>query len=158
MKRVENSCTSRRFRFPRKNSSHAQSKFSTETISSNVTPPQRLLPLLQDMKNIYLIWNTYYLVLPKPQRYSIGQRIDALMIEAIEMIATAGFLAKQEKLPYVRVAIRKIDTIKVLLMILWETKSIDHKQYGNISLRIDETGKRLGGWQGQLVKQNSPKR
>ena len=43
-------------------------------------------------------------------------------------------------------------------MVLWETKSIDNKKYINLSLKIDEIGKMLGGWSGQLTKQNSPKK
>ena len=39
---------------------------------------------------------------------------------------------------------------------LWETKSLDDKKYIALSLKIDEVGKMLGGWHGQLVKQNSP--
>lgn len=38
-------------------------------------------------------------------------------------------------------------------MILWETKSLDNKKYIALSLKIDEVGKMLGGWNGQLVKQ-----
>lgn len=72
------------------------------------------------------------------------------------MIAQAGFLNKNEKQPYVRVGIRKIDTLKILLMILWETKSLDNKKYITLSLKIEEVGKMLGGWNGQLIKQNSP--
>jgi len=63
-----------------------------------------------------------------------------------------------EKLPYVRLAIRKIDTLKVFLMILWETKSFDNKKYINLSIKLDEIGKNLGGWSGQIIKQNSLKR
>lgn len=74
----------------------------------------------------------------------------------MEALATAGFLARQEKLPYVRLAIRKVDTLKVFLMIVWETKSLADKKYLTISLKIDELGKMLGGWNGQLQKQNSP--
>jgi hypothetical protein len=56
----------------------------------------------------------------------------------------------------VRLAIRKIDTLKIFLMIIWETKSLDDKKYIALSAPIDEIGKMLGGWSGQLTKQNSP--
>ena len=65
---------------------------------------------------------------------------------------------REEKLPYVRLAIRKLDTLKILLMILWETKSLDTKKYIALSGKINEVGKMLGGWNGQLTKQNSPDR
>lgn len=68
----------------------------------------------------------------------------------------ASFLSPQEKHPYVRLSIRKLDTLKILLMVLWETKSIDDKKYIVLSVKIDEVGRMLGGWNGQLQKQNSP--
>lgn len=77
-------------------------------------------------------------------------------MEVIESIAAAIFLTALEKHKYVKLAIRKIDTIKVLLMILWENQSLENKKYGALSIKIDEIGKMLGGWNGQLQKQNSP--
>ena len=41
-------------------------------------------------------------------------------------------------------------------MVLWETKSLDDKKYIALSVKLDEIGKMLGGWSGQLQKQNSP--
>lgn len=109
-------------------------------------------------------WFEYYQTIPRIHKYSFGQRIDNLFVEAIEAISTASFLSKQEKLPCVRQAIRKIDTIKIFLLILWEVKSLNDKKYIALSLKLDEIGKMLGGWMGQLQKsleqvrdkQNSP--
>ena len=88
-------------------------------------------------------------------RYTIGARIDSLWMEAIEATAQAAFLARQEKQPFVRLAIGKMDTLKLLLMILWETQSLDNKKYIAISEKVDEIGRMLGGWNGQLKQQNS---
>lgn len=115
------------------------------------------MPVLQKVKSSYLLWYSYYQALPKTQRYSLGQKIDNLFIEVIEAVATASFLSRQEKLPYVRRAIQKLDALKILLMVLWETKSLDNKKYGALSAPLDEIGKMLGGWNGQLTKQNSPR-
>ena len=112
-----------------------------------------------------MLWYGYYTILPKIHRHSLGERIDNLFIEIIEFIAIASFLSKEEKLPYVKVAIRKVDTLKVLLMVLWETKSLDNKKYIALSMKMEEIGRRLGGWSGQITKsfeqardkQNSPK-
>jgi len=79
-----------------------------------------------------------------------------LFVEVIEAISIATFLSREEKQPWVRLAIRKIDTIKILLMVLWEAKSIDDKKYLAVSVKIEEIGRMLGGWGGQLTKQNSP--
>ncbi|QQG42668.1 MAG: four helix bundle protein [Candidatus Giovannonibacteria bacterium] len=124
---------------------------------STTPPPRRVLPLLEKIKSAYLLWYSYYQILPKPHRHSLGQRIDTLFIETIEAISIAAFLARQEKQPYIRLAIRKVDTLNILLMILWETKSLENKKYAALSIKIIEIGKMLGGWSGQILKQNSPK-
>lgn len=105
-----------------------------------------------------MTWVQLYQILPKYHRYTLGQKIDQLLIETIEAVAGACFLSKDEKSPCVRIAIRKMDTVKVLLLILWESKSIDDKKYIEISIPLDEVGRMLGGWHGQLTKQNSPAR
>ena len=123
-----------------------------------------MLPVLTKVKESYLVWYGYYQTIPKTHRYTIGMKIDSLFIEIIEAISVAGFLGKEEKQPWVRLAILKTDTLKVMLMILWETKSLDDKKYIALSLKVEEFGKMLGGWNGQLTKsldyardkQNSP--
>lgn len=86
----------------------------------------------------------------------MGQTIDGLFVEVIEAISAAAFLSPKEKLPYVRLAIKKLDTTKILLLILWEIKALDNEKYINLSLQVDEVGRILGGWSGQLIKRNSP--
>ena len=118
-------------------------------------PPQKLLPVLERLKSAYLLWYEYYQILPKLHRHTLGGRIDILFVEAIEAIASATFLSKTEKQPWVRLAIRKLDTLKVLLLVLWETKSLDTKKYAALSVPLDEVGRMLGGWNGQLTRQNT---
>ncbi len=54
-----------------------------------------------------------------------------------------------------RLAIRKLDTINVLLIILYETKSLDTKKFIALSEKLEEIGRMLGGWYGQLMKQTN---
>lgn len=124
--------------------------------SNDFTPPT-LLPLLAKAKTTYLVWITFYQTLPKIHKHSLGQKIDTIFVEIIEAISIASFLSREEKPPWVRLAIRKTDTLKILLMVLWEIKALDDKKYIALSAGIDEMGKMLGGWNGQLIKQNSPK-
>ena len=109
---------------------------------------------MEKVKSAYLLWYEYYQIIPKTHRHTLGQRVDSLFVEAIESMVTASFLKPEEKLPYVRLTIRKIDTLKVMLMILWETGSLQNPHYISLSVKMDEIGKMLGGWSGQLQKQN----
>ena len=114
-----------------------------------------ILPLLHKLKDAYLLWFTYYQILPKTHRHSLGLRVDTLLIEAIEATATASFLNPQDKLPFVRIAMRKVDTLKIMLMVLWESDSLKDKQYIAISEKMNIIGKMMGGWSGQLTKNST---
>jgi hypothetical protein len=112
---------------------------------------------LQRVKEVYIIWYEYYQTIPKIHKHTLGQKIDSLFVEIIEGISIASFLNKTEKLPWINFSIRKLDALKILLMILWETKSLDNKKYINLSIKLDEIGKMLGGWSGQIQKTSSTK-
>lgn len=107
---------------------------------------------------MYILWYSSYQTIPKLHRHSLGQRVDQLFVEVIEAVSIASYLPKEEKQPWVRLAIRKLDTIRVLLMVMWETKTLDNKKYIALSLELDQIGKMTGGWNSQLSKQNSPAR
>ncbi len=103
-----------------------------------------------------MVWYEYYRILPTTHRYTLGQKVDKYFTEIIESIAIAAFLKPEEKIPYVRLAIRKSDVLKIFLHILWETKSLDDSKYIQLSEKLNDIGKDLGGWNGSLVKKNSP--
>jgi 23S rRNA-intervening sequence protein len=94
--------------------------------------------------------------LPKTHRYTLGKKFDESIISVLEAIATAAFLDPQEKIPYIKFAIKKNDLLKIFLMLLWETKSLDNNKYIALSEKTSELGKMLGGWLGKIApKQNS---
>lgn len=93
--------------------------------------------------------------MPKEHRYTLGHKVDILLTDIIEAISSASFLVREEKQPYIKIAIKKTDALKIFLLILWETKSLDNKKYLIISEKVNEVGRMLGGWNGQLIKQNS---
>ncbi|MDO8659253.1 MAG: four helix bundle protein [Candidatus Parcubacteria bacterium] len=121
------------------------------------TPPNgKFLPVLEIMKSIYILWQNYIPTIPKTSRYTLAETIDKYLIQTIESILVASFLERQEKQPFVRKAIISLDTLKFLLYILWEIKALDTKKYTALSEPLSVAGKQLGGWHGQIIKQNSP--
>ena len=113
-----------------------------------------MVDILDKLKNAYIVWHNIHIILPQINRYTLGNRIDKLFIVIIENSATAFFSPKEEKVPYISLAIRKMETLKILLLVLWETKSIDNEKYISITTPLDEVGKILGGWHNQTTKQN----
>ncbi len=105
---------------------------------------------------MYIVWSAYASKLPKTAKYSLGLKIDNLFIDIIEAISIAAFQQRAEKLPYLKRAVARVDTLKVFLQLLWEMKLMDTKQYAEISEKLADIGKMLGGWYGQVIKQNSP--
>ena len=55
-------------------------------------------------------------------------------------------------------AIAKCDVLKFFLQIGWEQKIIDHKQYSNLILLLEEVGKMLGGWKRNLEEKTPTRR
>lgn len=114
------------------------------------------MPVVLRLIEAYKLWQKFLIIFPKTSRYSLGDKIDTLFTEIIESTSTAIFLNKEEKIPYVRKSIVKLDTLKIFLKIAWEIDALDKKKYIAISSPLLEIGKMLGGWHGQLKKQNSP--
>ena len=112
--------------------------------------------MLEKITTAYKFWHEYLKLFPKTSRYTLGGKIDLLFVEMIEAINTAAFLPKKEKLPYIRRAVTKLDSVKVFLQISWEIKALDTKRYAFLSELLAKAGQQLGGWHNQLVKQNSP--
>ncbi len=87
----------------------------------------------------------------KLHRYSLGLRLDNLFIDVIESISSAGFTAAKDKLPTIQIALRKLDTIKVLLLVLYETGSIDKPHFLELSQELENIGNMLGGWRKRIL-------
>jgi hypothetical protein len=83
---------------------------------------------------------------PKCKRYTLGQRIDQVTLEIIELIITAGYISREQKLPILQKASIKLEIIKILIRLSFDTKCLDNKKYQNTSFQIMEIGKMLGGW------------
>jgi hypothetical protein len=114
------------------------------------------LPVLQKTSDAYKLWQNILTTFPKVLKYSLGQKIDSGLIDAIELILTAGFAAKNHKLAIVQKASIKLDAVKFFLQIAWELKALDNKKFAAISVPLVEIGKMLGGWQKQLLKETPP--
>ena len=120
---------------------------------SQVSPPRGVLPVLQKLVAAYKIWQTSLPHFPKTSRYTLGEKIDSLFVEIIEYIVIASYLTKQEKLPYLKKGLVRLDVLKFFLQVAWEIKAVDNKKYIELSEKLFEIGRMLGGWNKQLLKE-----
>ena len=58
----------------------------------------------------------------------------------------AGYSGKVEKQIFLKRSSVKLDLLKFFLQISWEIGSLNNKKYTNLSEKLDEVGKMLGGW------------
>jgi hypothetical protein len=118
----------------------------SEDNSRRVTPPQRVLPVIEHCVTSYKLWQKYRNDFPKGSRYTLGDRIDTTFLYILEMLFIASYQSKSEKLPTIASAVRKTDILKFLLRVAWEIAALDDKKYATLSAHIDEVGRMIGGW------------
>jgi len=75
-------------------------------------------------KNLSLVVSNF----PKSKRYTLGQKIDQLTLDTIELIITAGYISKEQKLTLLKKASVKLDLLKILLRLSAETKCLDNNK------------------------------
>ncbi len=91
---------------------------------------------------------------PKTSRYTLGEKIESLLIETLEFILIAQYLNRSEKVQYVRKATAKLDVMKFFVQVAWETKVLDNKKFVVFLEKSSEIGRMLNGWAKQLAKEN----
>ena len=111
-------------------------------------PPSRTdfdIPIFQKTydfyKELYLALGSF----PKRHRHSLGQRLDKLALEFLELMLSAS-KEQAEKLTMLERADSKLETLKILLRLAKDTQSLDGKKYIHLESYLQEIGKMLGGW------------
>lgn len=102
------------------------------------------------------MWHSILPHISRLTRYSLGEKINLLFIELAELIFTAGFAVKENKVIIIKKASLKLDLLKFFIQIAWELKAIDNKKFAQLAEPLVEIGRMLGGWQKQLVKETPP--
>lgn len=98
------------------------------------------------MLAVYKEWQVCRDHMPKKSRYTLGERIDARFLQALELMYCASYQPPKEKLATLTKALVVIDTLKFLLRIAWEVRALDEKKYLGLSKTVDEAGRQAGGW------------
>ena len=113
-----------------------------------LTPRSNLtdLPILTCFKETYKLWHEHFNHLSRPTRYTLGAKIDNLFTDIIQLLLNAGYLKYEEKIPLLKQASNKLDSLKYFLTILWELKGIKNGPFAQITDKLVSGGKMLGGW------------
>lgn len=100
----------------------------------------------------YKLWHALVQNFRRTSRYTLGAKIDSLLLEVIENTVAASYLPIHEKSSVLAKSISKLDFVKFFLEVAWEIKELDSKKYIAVSEKLDEAGRMLGGWKKGLEK------
>ncbi len=103
-------------------------------------------PLVHKICEFYKLFHDYVRFFPKIEKYSLGQKIENLILDTLELSIKTFYLPKQEKLTHLRKIDAKISLLKILIRLSNEIKSLDNKKYLILQEKLQEIGKMLGGW------------
>lgn len=103
-------------------------------------------------RKAYTYWLKLYRKISKPERFGIGERVDKLFLELLDLTRIARFIPAYKKLPYIEESIGKLDEIKFFAEIAWENKLMETKEYALFLEHLQNIGLELGGWRKGLNK------
>ena len=106
--------------------------------------------ILNKLSDTYKFWHNLSKQIPKSSRFVLGNRINNILINCLEMTLLAEYAPGYKKLETAIKLSDQIDILKFHLKLLWEIKSIDDKKYLAISLLVNDAGRMTGGWIKQL--------
>jgi len=91
--------------------------------------------------------------LPKSCRFSFGQRLDNLTLDALMLVTRAVFTPGKEKIPLLRELNLLLEQLRVLWRLVHERGWISQQQLFFVNGRIDEIGRMTGGWLASLSRE-----
>ena len=82
----------------------------------------------------------------KTARVTTGARVEKHFLDLLELIYRAYYSQPEKKSDTLTLCIQKTDLLKFLIQITWENKLIQNQHYLELSEKMHEIGKMLGGW------------
>lgn len=89
---------------------------------------------------------------PKTKRYGLGQKLDLIALELIELIVRASYLQREQKLPVLEKSVVSADLLKILLRLAKDNKALDNKKYLQLESNLQEIGRMIGGWKRSITR------
>jgi len=86
----------------------------------------------------------------------LGRKIDFIFLEILESTFTAAYLPIDPKIILLGKIISRIDVLKFFSQLAWENKLIPDEKYIELSRRLEEIGRMLGGWKKGLLQKKTP--
>src|SRR3989338_9653747 len=104
------------------------------------------IPVVLKLFVVYEITHRLILKFPKHERYSLGEKIENSILEAIEILIMANQSSKYEKEKILLKANSKIELLKILFRISLNCQILNSKEYLEMENKLQEIGRMNQGW------------
>jgi len=105
-----------------------------------------LFGMFLDTYDLYRCSHKAISVFPKHERYSLGEKIETNILEAMESALFGNAQPKNFKDAYLLKANAKIEVLKILFHLALDNDFINETQYLQNEGYLQEAGRMLGGW------------
>ncbi len=112
-------------------------------------------PVIEHLKNAYKEWILIERNLPKCERFGLGQKVDILFTDLLDILQKASFSPLDSKILLLGQSLSTVDSLRFFIQLCWELKLIPSKQFTLIGQQIEEIGKMVGGWRKGLITKTS---
>ena len=109
-------------------------------------------------KESYTFWQKLHRDFPRVERLGIGQKIENLFLSVLEMTFSSAYLPSEPKIISLGKTMSRLDVLKFLSKSLGKNKLISTEQHIELSQKLEEIGRQLGGWKKGLKQNSRPKR
>ena len=102
--------------------------------------------MLLKTKEAYAFWLDIHKTFPRVERLGIGQRIDTAFLSILELIFISSYLPPDQKIITLTKIISRLDSLKFFTQLAWENKLIQTAKQAELTTKLEEMGRQLGGW------------
>ncbi len=86
---------------------------------------------------------------PKTHRFTVGERLETRLLDVLELLEQARFGDRRAEA--LRDADRKLQSVSTLLRLACDLQFVSQGQYGELSERLVNVGRQIGGWRKQVA-------
>ncbi|MFH1170250.1 MAG: four helix bundle protein [Candidatus Vogelbacteria bacterium] len=94
----------------------------------------------------YLTLHQQAIKFPKPDRFTLGTRLENLMLDLIELVLLTKSKTGLSQMLLLNKTDIKLQTIKLMVRLSYEAKSLPTSAYAKIEEQLLELGRLIGGW------------
>jgi hypothetical protein len=109
-------------------------------------PNEFEIPLIHKIYEFYKLFHQCLKLFPKTEKYSLGQKIENLILEILELSFKINYSAKNEKMILLKETDAQVHLLKTLIRLAYEVKALDNKKYLKFQEQLQEIGRMIGGW------------